>query len=154
MRKHYWLGQLSMTHDREAAVGWAVRLGRQLLQDDHPVTVQVDGCPHNAQALLRDAEQSSDARTILLLFAEFEAAIREVYRHHYRKTTAPDAYPLMESIANRVLMAPDVLEAAHRARQARNDIIHSAASSPIDSLGARSSLARFLSWLPDWTIST
>ena len=109
--------------------------------------------PRNAGLLLKEAAGKSGARVVLLTFAEFQEAIREVYRHWDRKQTVPDAYPLMESLAKRVNMPDSVREAAHEVRDARNAFVHNAAHPHLFPDRARKAIATFLSWLPDWSVS-
>src|SRR5438552_17350243 len=61
---------------------------------------------------------------VVRLYAEFEAGLRDAWRHFFGRAT----FPRMEVLINRVGalrdISPQVIAAVHHVRDYRNDIIH------------------------------
>jgi hypothetical protein len=101
----------------------------------------------------RDAANRLESRYFLSLFAEFEAALRDVWENAFGQTTTPRTHDLLEGAAARRSMSQDDLDNAHAVRKYRNALVHEGAEdADAIALGpARSHLCTFLKWMPlDW----
>ena len=85
-------------------------------------------------------------------FVQFEAVLRDYWRHGMGRNTRPDMRPLMDRIASDRQMNGDDLASAHATREYRNSVVHG--SAPVLATSALSfddcqrRLARYLRWLP------
>lgn len=86
---------------------------------------------------------------IVRLFATFEAVLLDYWQRAMRRRTRPQVHPLMNRIADHRAIDPATRVAAHAVRACRNEIVHNALDRPtVDFHTCKSSLGRFLSWLP------
>jgi hypothetical protein len=91
------------------------------------------------------------ATYIVRIFAEFEAALRELWQSI--RDTDPPVADLIYSIAGRYSISNDWQDAVHQVRLYRNRIVHLSTIevAPVAMRSARSALCRFLSRVPaDW----
>lgn len=104
----------------------------------------------------RDAEkfvENLEATYLIRLFAEFEAALRDVWQNHLGRETRPRAKELLDSVAAHRAVPQDCVDDAHCARRYRNFLVHedAQATEAIDLRRAVSAMNRFLGRLPfDW----
>ena len=98
-------------------------------------------------------KENLEATYLIRLFAEFEAALRDVWANCYRRRSEPPARTLINSVAARCGVPDPDLEETHRVRNHRNTIVHEAQEEeePVPLLEAKTILGRFLARLPpDW----
>jgi hypothetical protein len=91
---------------------------------------------------------------VIRMFAEFEVALRVFWTaaRQLRSPSRARAEVLMDGVAARCRISPEIHSAAHIVREYRNDLVHARAFGGILEIGeCRSRLCRFLSKLPyDW----
>lgn len=104
----------------------------------------------------RDADNFVDnleATYLLRLFAEFEAALRDVWANGYRRASSPAARVLIDSVATRCGVPQEDVDNVHTVRVYRNSLVHEGgeAAEPVAFSTARSALGKFIARLPlDW----
>jgi hypothetical protein len=97
-----------------------------------------------------------EATYLLRLFAEFEACLRDWWRIGWKKgraTRKPHTADLISQVAAKRSISSGDRDKVHAVREYRNALTHeeSAEADPVSFAIARSSLSKFLSWLPpDW----
>jgi len=144
MTKLQVLDQLKRVADQYHAAKFAV--GRLLAEAKKD--------PRNLQALVRPNDLKGcldrlEATYFVMLFAEFESAIRNVWKAQFRKKTRPRMEILLDSIAAKAYLTDADLRHVHSVRRYRNFLVHGedfAASVTLEQ--AKSLLARFLSFMP------
>ena len=98
---------------------------------------------------LRRCATNLESTYLVRLFAEFEAILRDYWRHARRRRTRPQMERLIDSIAAYCDMNDMVRKGTHEVRKHRNDLVHhegTAKSMRLSEVLAR--LGQFLSWLP------
>ena len=88
---------------------------------------------------------------LIRLFAEFEAALRDVWRNAWKRPTEPPMKDLIDVFATKRLISRALADDVHRVRDYRNHLVHQgrAAIDPIPIHDAQALLSRFLSRLPN-----
>ena len=147
-RRQYRLNLLSRVADREAGATWAIRLVREQLDRGES---SLHGYSDRLAAGVRLAAQFNDERTVLLLYTEFEDAVREAYRGILRRNQRPQMETLLRVLRDRVGVPQSVYTGANRVRVCRNAIVHQNEPATMTTAEAKSSLSRFLACLPEWT---
>lgn len=87
---------------------------------------------------------------LVRIFAEFEAALRDVWRLHFKRPSAPPVSALIDSIGAKCgVPDADILE-VHQVREYRNSVVHEGVVSSFKlSLGeSRNRLCKFMARLP------
>jgi hypothetical protein len=65
-----------------------------------------------------------EATYLIRLFAEFEAGLRDYWRHGLVRDTKPPMADLVSAIGTSRSVPQDVIEAAHQVRETRNSLVH------------------------------
>ena len=110
--------------------------------------------PGNLQALVRPNDlkvclDRLEATYFVMLFAEFESAIRYVWKAQFSKKTRPRMEILLDRIAAKAYVTDTDLGHVHSVRRYRNFLVHGedfAKSVTLEK--ARSLLARFFYFMP------
>jgi hypothetical protein len=99
---------------------------------------------------LRNLGENFEATYFLRVFAEFEAALREVWAQTIRRRTVPKTEDLLNAIASRQSLPSALLENAHKVRKFRNALIHEGGEVPatVSIATARRNLCQFLGRMP------
>jgi hypothetical protein len=104
----------------------------------------------------RDADTFSDnlePTYLIRLFAEFEAALRDVWANGFRRSSEPPMRVLIDSVAARRGIPEADRDDVHGVRTYRNNLVHEGGEDtvPVSFKESLSALGRFLSWFPlDW----
>jgi len=144
MTKSQVLDQLKRVADEYHAARFAV--GRALsaaMRTPHalPATIR----PNDLRLCLNRLE----ATYLVMLFAEFESAIRRIWSAEFGRKTKPRMEVLLDRVAAKAHVSDTGLGDVHRVRKYRNFLVHGedfAASVTLEQAG--SLLARFLSFMP------
>jgi len=144
MTKLQVLDQLKRVADQYHAAKFAVgRLLAEAMED-----------PGNLEALVRPNDLKGcldrlEATYFVMLFAEFESAIRNVWKAQFRKKTRPRMEILLDRIAAKAYVTDKDLGQVQSVRRYRNFLVHGedfAASVTLEQ--AKSLLARFFYSMP------
>jgi hypothetical protein len=94
--------------------------------------------------------ENLESTYLIRMFAEFEAGLREVWEHAFRRKSHPRVHELSDSLATRCLIPEDWRDHTHAVRSYRNSLVHEGGGEPpvIGIEVARGDLCRFLSALP------
>jgi len=133
--------------ERELSVA---SLGCEFLKDgirEEPEVLSLrDLRPRDVDAYIKNLEPTYLVR----LFAEFEAALRDLWRNGYRRKSDPLVRTLIDSVAVRCHISPANLKEVHRVRSFRNSVVHEGTlgSAEVEFGEARTALSKFLAMLP------
>lgn len=144
MTKSQVLDQLKRVADQYHAARFAVeRALLAAMRTPHALPAAIR--PNDLRLCLNRLE----ATYLVMLFAEFESAIRYVWKAQCRKMTRPPMEILLDRIAAKAYVTDTDLGHVHSVRRYRNFLVHGedfAASVTLEQAG--SLLARFLSFMP------
>jgi hypothetical protein len=96
-------------------------------------------------------DENLEATYLIRLYAVFEAGLREAWRLALGRETQPPMSDLLDGITSSRGIDHSFLEAAHRVREFRNNLVHEQDEEPeeIVAIGqVRRYLTRFFSFLP------
>ena len=140
-------------HDRLKAVGReaavlciALAVLDERLASDPSTLTRID----LVRADRANAGERLGATYLIRLVAQFEGAVRSYWRYGAGRKSVPKLKPLIDSIASRHGVPPDLLSRTHDVREARNAAVHQDGRA-IDGksvTGAARILNRFLARLP------
>jgi hypothetical protein len=149
MKRQQRLERLRSVEREYLAAALAVECLREATRADSGVLPQRGLRPRDADSFADNLE----ATYIIRLFAEFEAALRDVWASGYRRKSEPATRALIDSVATRCGVPQADLDDAHAVRTYRNILVHEGGeeAKPVAFADARSALGRFLARLPiDW----
>ena len=147
-RRDYWIGRLEFVNRRERATTQAIDQAKRTGLEAPTDQVEAGAV---STSHLEEASDLAASRTVLFLFVEFEAAVREAANSLLADIESANISQTVESVGILADTSPPLLTAITTIRRSRNAILHERAQTDVPAEAAHRTLTQFLRSLPDWT---